>query len=656
MKRLTSTILAAALCLACFAQTGPEVLIPKPVSATILPGEAGADVAVKTVIGGRKFKAAVKDLPDYAAKEAYRLTLKGKTAVIEALTEEGAFRGKTTLEYMKALSVGGPLKACQIFDYPRFRHRGLMFDLSRHFYGKDYIFKELDLMATLKMNVLHLHLTDDAGWRIQIDKYPELTSLAAWRDKIFWSDWNETGRNYAREGEPGAFGGYLTKDDIKEILAFAAQRHITIIPEIELPGHSLEVTKAYTETACLDSTGSSPVFTSDLCPGSDDALQMFKDIMDEVIALFPSEFIHIGGDEASKSAWKNCPRCLQRMKENGLKNVDELQSWFVRQFDEYLTSKGRRLLGWDEIMQGGLAPGAAVMSWRGTEQGIEAAGAGHDVVMSPTTWCYINRNQDNPLALGEFVGGYLPLSKVYEYNPAEGFSDTSHLLGLQGNLWAEHIPTVENLEFKAYPRAFAIAEVGWTPQEDRSFDEFRPRALLLSDYIRGIGYNPFDLHAELGERPEKSVELNHIARGCKVVYNLPYSPKYPAGGDEALTDGRQGGWTYVDDCWQGFMSDIDITVDLGEKRQIGFVGAHFLANIGAWIGFPEKVQILTSDDGLNFAVASEVLCQVKETDDGSEYALLGSFGDIQARYVRFKAARRAREFHDWLFIDELIIK
>ena len=343
MKKTILTVMAAALCLTAFAQTGPEVLIPKPVSCTILPGEAGADVAVKTVIGSRKFKTAVKDIPDYAAKEAYRLTIKGKTAVIEALTEEGAFRGKSTLDYMKMMAAGGPLQACEVFDYPRLRYRGLMFDISRHFRSKDFILKQLDLMAAIKMNVLHIHLTDDAGWRIQIDKYPLLTSQAAWRHEKLWKDWDAKGHNYATQGEPDAFGGYLTKDDVREIVKYAADRHITVIPEIELPGHSLEVLKAYPEIACLDSTGAHPIFTSDLCPGSDVALQMFKDILDEVMELFPSEFIHIGGDEAGKGSWAHCPRCLARMKEHGLKDVDELQSWFVRQFDAYLASKGINL-------------------------------------------------------------------------------------------------------------------------------------------------------------------------------------------------------------------------------------------------------------------------------------------------------------------------
>lgn len=656
MKKTILTFMAAALCLTAFAQTGPDVLIPKPASYTILPGEAKADVPVKISYGSRKIKAMVKDLPDYARKEAYLLTIKGKATVIEALTEEGAFRGKKTLDYMKEMAGGGPLKACEVFDYPRFRYRGLMFDISRHFRSKEFILKQLDLMASIKMNVLHIHLTDDAGWRIQIDKYPLLTGQAAWRPEKLWKDWDVNGHNYSREGADRAFGGYLTKDNVKEIVKYAAERHITVIPEIELPGHSLEVLKAYPTIACLDSTGTHPVFTSDLCPGSDEALRMYKDILDEVLELFPSQFIHIGGDEAGKASWAHCPRCQARMKEHALKDVDELQSWFVRQFDTYLASKGRRLLGWDEIMQGGLAPGATVMSWRGTSHGINAAAEGHDVVMSPGDWCYINHNQDNPLALGEYVGGYLPLSRVYEYDPADGFKDTAHLLGLQGNLWTEHVPTDENFEFKLYPRSFALAEVGWSPQEVRNdFQEFRARAVALADHIRGIGYHPFDLHTEWGDRPERNKEVKHLARGCKVIFNTPYANQYKAAGDATLTDGLQGGWTYSDGRWQGFESDIDIIVDLGKTRQVNFVGAHFLANIGAWIGFPEKIQIQTSPDGVNFADCTEVLCQVKDTDDGSVFVLLGDFIDVQTRYIRFKALRKNLQYHDWLFIDELII-
>lgn len=656
MKKFLTTFLAAALGIIAYAQTGPDVLIPKPVSAVLLSGEVGVDIPVKNVRASGKFKKAVRDLPEYARREAYKLTVSGGKATVEALSEEGYFRGRKTLEYMQLMAADGRLHSCEVFDYPRFSHRGLMFDISRHFRSKQFILKQLDLMALIKMNSLHIHLTDDAGWRIQIDKYPRLTGYAAWRPQELWKDWDQGGHNYAEEGSAPAFGGYLTKDDIRDILAYAAERHINVIPEIELPGHSLEVLKAYPQLACLDSTGTQPVFTSDLCPGSDEALQMYKDILDEVLELFPSQFIHIGGDEAGKWSWRHCPRCRARMKEHGLKDVEELQSWFIKQFNDYLTSKGRRLLGWDEIMQGGLAPGATVMSWQGTVQGIEAAAAGHDVIMSPGNWCYINRNQDNPLTEGELVGGYLPLARVYNYNPADGFEDTKHLLGLQGNLWTEHVPTEENFEYKTYPRAFALAEVGWTPQELRSFDEFRPRAVALADYIRTKGYNAFDLHTEMGERPEMSKALDHLARGCKVTYNLPYSNHYPAEGDETLTNGLQGGWSYVDGRWQGFLNDLDVTIDLGQKCHLGFVGAHFLANLDVWIGFPVKMQILGSDDGINFAEITQVLCQVKASDSGAMYLLLGDVVNADARYVRFKANRSGRLHEDWLFVDEIIIK
>ena len=580
---------------------GPEDLIPRPVQYRTTSGTARADAPVREIIGARKFKAAVKDLPDFAQKEAYRLTVASGKVTIEALTEAGAFRGRQSLEFLKAMSADGTIACCEIFDYPRFRHRGLMFDISRHFRDKDFILKQIDLMALLKMNSLHLHLTDDAGWRIKIDAYPRLTSYAAWRPQALWRDWYAAGADdYVEEGTPGAYGGYLSKDELREIVAYAAARHIEVIPEIELPGHSLEVLKAYPELACTDAAGN-PVFSSDLCPGNDLVIKVYKEILEEVMEIFPSEFIHIGGDEAEKHSWAGCPRCKARMQEHGLAGVDELQSWLIRQFDSFLESKGRRLLGWDEIMQGGLASGATVMSWRGTEQGIEAASAGHDVIMSPGNWCYINRTQDNPLSGEELVGGYLPLSRVYAYNPEDGFQSTDHLLGIQGNLWTEHVPTEDNFEYKAYPRAFALAEIGWTPQDQRNFGEFRPRAVRFADYITSIGYHPFNLHTELGERPEYSRIQNHLARGCKVTYNLPFSDKYPAEGTETLVNGLQGGWTYVGGRWQGFLGNVDVTIDLGEARNLSFVGAHFLANIDAWIAFPKSIEIWVSDSVLNIS-------------------------------------------------------
>ena len=657
MKHLLSLLIVAVVGIMAKAQTGPDILIPKPVSTVTLKGSAPSAVPVKEVLGSRSFRKAVRGLPDYAAKEAYRLTVGPKNIKIEALGAEGAFRARQTVEYLRAFAgEEGRLACCEIFDYPRFRHRGLMFDLSRHFYGKKFIFKELDAMARLKMNVLHLHLTDDAGWRIQIDAFPRLSSYAAWRPQLLWEDWDRSGHLYAEEGSPQAFGGYLTKDDAREIVAYATERHITVIPEIELPGHSLEVLRAYPELACIGKAGQ-PVFSSDLCPGNDLVIDTYKKILDEVMEIFPSAFIHIGGDEAGMDSWKTCPRCQARMKAHDLPDTDALQSWLIRQFDAYLASKGRRLLGWDEIMQGGLAPGAAVMSWRGTLQGIEAATAGHDVIMSPTSWCYINRNQDNPLGNGEFVGGYLPLSKVYSYDPTDGFDDTSHLLGLQGNLWAEHIPTVEHLEFMAFPRAFALAEIGWTPQDIRDYDDFRARAIVLADYMRGLGYNPFDLHSECGDRPQAGERIHHLAEGCPVTYITPYSPKYPAEKEAALTNSLQGGWTYIDNRWQGFESDMDVIIDLEKVTEVHFVGGYFLSDIGAWVGLPAGIEVLLSRDGVDFPDRAKVMNQAVAPEKGSSYNLMGAFFDaVPARFVRFKAFRSGRIHEDWLFTDEIIVK
>lgn len=657
MKKILSILLLAAVGMMAWAQTGPEILIPKPVSSVILKGSAPSGLPVKEITGSKSFRKAVKDLPDYAAQEAYLLTVGTKGIKIEALGPEGLFRGRQSLEYLRSMAgENGRIACCEIFDYPRFRHRGLMFDLSRHFYGKEFIFKELDAMARLKMNVLHLHLTDDAGWRIQIDAFPRLASYAAWRPQPLWADWDKNGHLCAEEGSPLAFGGYLSKDDAREIVAYASERHITVIPEIELPGHSLEVLRAYPELACLDK-GGKPVFTSDLCPGNDLVIDTYKKILDEVMEIFPSAFIHIGGDEAEMNSWRECPRCQARMKAHGLPDTDALQSWLISQFDAYLASKGRRLLGWDEIMQGGLAPGAAVMSWRGTSHGIKAAAAGHDVIMSPTSWCYINRNQDNPIAGGGFAGGYLPLEKVYSYNPTDGFDDTYHLLGLQGNLWAEHIPSVEHLEFMAFPRAFALAEIGWTPQALRNYDDFRGRAVILADYMRSLGYNTFDLHSECGERPQSRENIHHLAEGCAVKYITPFSPKYPAEKEASLTNALQGGWTYVEDHWQGFEGDMDVVIDLGEVKKVSFVGGYFLSCLDAWVGLPARIEVCLSEDGVNFTESAKVMNQSVAPEKGSSYNLLGAFFQaVPARYIRFKAFLSGRIHEDWIFIDEIVVK
>jgi len=642
--------------LSLFSQAGPGDIIPLPVSYEEYGGSVAISdgTAVRVVPGDDAFRRKTVSLPPFACEEAYRLDITSDGITIMADTEEGVFRARTTLRNLSGIS--DDVKCCTIFDYPRYSHRGVMFDISRNFRDKDFIIKQIDALSLVKMNTLHLHLCDDAGWRVEIDSYPLLCSRAAWRIGNTWTQWKTSGELYANQGDKGASGGFLSKDDVREIVSYARSRPIDVIPEIEMPGHSAEVLEAYPSLACIDSLSGESLFSSDVCIGNEETFEFFQRVLDEVIEMFPSRYIHIGGDEASKESWKRCSRCQKRMEEEGLSSVDELQSYMIRRMEKYLSSRGRTLLGWDEIMQGGLARGATVMSWRGTGHGQEAILQGHDVVMSPNTYCYLDYYQDAPMYCPRAIGGYIPLEKTYSYDPSEGISDESHLLGLQGNLWCEYISSSEQFEYMLYPRAFAIAEIGWSPQGKRDFTGFRHRALALSGRIREIGYNPFDLSREFGQRPESKVEVNHVARGCNVTYNIPYSRKYPSSGDGALTDGRQGGWSYSDDAWQGFSSDLDVVVDLGSRKDIHYVGAWFLTNINNWVAYPETFRVLVSDDGEDFR---EVALVRREIDDdilqGNNYALYGAPVSVSARYVRVQAARGGKPRHEFLFTDEIVV-
>ena len=637
---------------------GPGMLIPKPVSyepaaGHYIPREDGKDVRVR--MGDKTLQKVVKDLPAFAAEEAYLLTVSLRGIDIRALSQEGADRARQTLAQLRLLSEDGTLPCGTIMDWPRFAHRGFMMDLSRHFRSKDFILKQLDAMALLKMNVFHMHLTDGAGWRIQIDSYPRLTSLGAWRDGDTWSEWNRRGSHYLEEGTPGAYGGYLTKDELREIVAYAAERHIEVIPEIEMPGHSSEVLRAYPEVACLGADGK-PVYSSDVCPGSEETFKLFQSVLDEVIEIFPSRLIHIGGDEAGKQSWHNCPRCRARMEAEGLKNVEELQSYLVRRMEKYLNGKGRNLLGWDEIMEGGLAPEATVLSWRGTQQGFEAIAMGHDVIMSPTSYLYLDYPQDAPLYEPEGFGSYQPLSRVYSFDPEAGMpaGGREHLLGLQGNLWAEMIPTDEHYEHMMYPRLAAIAEIGWTPQDQREWKDFHERALAFTELLQEQGYHPFDLAAEIGERPESQQPLSHLGRGARVTYVTPYKQKYAAAGDAALTDGQRGRWGYADGGWQGFDSDLDLTVDLGKVQPLHYVGTTFMSSIGAWIALPEKLEIAVSEDGSSFQTVAVIRRPLKD-ETSTMYIPYGAVLNERARFVRLRAFRADAPQHEWLFLDEVEI-
>ena len=595
--------------------------------------------------------------PQLPSPESYTLSVTSQRIEIRATSGAGLFYGmQTLLQLMQPASTGSySVPSVEIEDTPRFAYRGLMLDVSRHFSTKEFIKKQIDALAYYKINRLHLHLTDAAGWRLEIKKYPLLTDFAAWRTDPTWKKWWNGGRKYLRYDEPGASGGYYTQDDIREILEYARQHYITVIPEIEMPSHSEEVLAAYPQLSC----SGEPYKNSDFCVGNEETFTFLENVLTEVMELFPSEYIHVGGDEAGKSAWKTCPKCQKRMKDEHLANVDELQSYLIHRIEKFLNNHGRRLLGWDEILQGGIAPNATVMSWRGEEGGIAAVTSGHHAIMTPGAYCYLDSYQDAPYSQPEAIGGYLPLKKVYTYDPvpASLTAEQAKLVyGVQGNLWVEYIPTPEHVEYMIYPRMLALAEVAWSAPERKSWPDFHTRALSAVADLQKKGYHPFDLSKEIGSRPESLQPVSHLALGKKVTYNSSYSPHYPAQGNTALTDGIRGDWTYGDGSWQGFISDnrLDVTIDMEKETPIHSVTAAFMQVVGAEVFLPETVIISISDDGINFTELQKQHFEVsKETP--IRFTDISWQGEAKGRYVRYQA-QAGSEFGGWIFTDEIIVK
>lgn len=587
--------------------------------------------------------------------EAYRIEIDKKGVRLSANTETGIFYGLQTLLQLLNNGDNKTLPALTINDSPRFPYRGLHLDVSRHFFDKEFVKKQLNAMAYFKMNRLHWHLTDGAGWRIEIKKYPRLTSFAAWRPFDKLNDWWVGGRTFCEQDDPRAVGGYYTQDDIREVVAYAAERHITIIPEIEMPGHSEEVLATYPELSC----SGKPYVNADFCIGTEKTFEFLENVLLEVINLFPSEYIHIGGDEASKSSWKTCPRCQKRMADEHLNSVDELQSYMIHRIEKFLNDHGRKIIGWDEIIEGGLSPTATVMSWRGEEGGIKAVKAGNQAIMTPGKYCYLDAFQDAPNTQPMAIGGYLTLEKVYSFEPVPDSLSTKEaelILGVQGNVWTEHIPTPEHYEYMIYPRILALAEIGWSPSEVKKWDNFHTRALQAVNILREQGYNPFPLEKEIGDKPESYQKVNHLAIGKKVTYANPYSNHYAAQGEKTLVDGVRGGWMYNDDRWQGFIDcDFDVTIDLGKETDIKQVCAEFIQLKGPYVWLPKQVIISSSVDGEHYDTLATVDNDISPDIETLQFKEFGWEGNAKARYIRYKALSNGIA-GGWLFTDEIRIK
>lgn len=481
--------------------------------------------------------------------EGYALSVNPMSISIHANKPAGIFYGLQTLLQLLppeiasttgVHSVRWTIPCVEISDTPRFGWRGLMLDVSRHFFSKEFIKEYLDQMAQYKFNVFHWHLTDDPGWRIEIKRYPELTKVGAWRAL-------RTGRYWSfaptQEGESATYGGYYTQEDIKEIIKYAQDRNITIVPEIDVPGHSMALIASYPSICC---TGQKyPVYPGSngglgdnvLCAGNEETFKILDGIFTELADLFPGKYIHIGGDEVNKDFWKNCPKCQKRMTDEGLKDGHELQSYFIKRVEKILTSKGKKIIGWDEILEGGLAPSAVVMSWRGTDGGIAAAKAGHDVIMTPGQYCYLDYMQGEQLT-EHMNWGHLNISEIYKFEPVPAGVDPKYILGGQGNVWAEHIPNARRVEYMTWPRAFALSEVFWSPKEKRNWNGFvtRMEAQFPRLSAENINYAPSIYDATIVPVKDKdgkmqltfTTELNDLVVYYTFDCTFPdkYSTKY----------------------------------------------------------------------------------------------------------------------------------
>ena len=461
--------------------------------------------------------------------EGYRIDISARRAQLSAGADAGLFYGLQTL--LQLADERGNLPCVSIEDHPRYRYRGLHLDVCRHFFPVRFIKHYLDWMASCKLNTFHWHLTDDQGWRIEIKRYPRLTEIGGYRTRTQIGGFHEDPITY----EQGRYGGYYTQDEIREVVAYAAERHIAVIPEIEMPGHATAALAAYPELACghgpksFETSGRWGVLDDVFCPGKEQTFEFLEGVLDEVLELFPSKLIHIGGDECPRVRWKECPDCRARMEDEGIEDEAGLQTYLTLRIGRHLEAKGRRLIGWDEILDGELAPGAVVMSWRGTRGGIAAARRRHEVIMTPSTYLYFDKkatdSYDEPVSLSSSL---LPLEKIYGYDPDEGIApeDRRYLLGVQANLWTEFIRTEGRASFQLLPRIYALAEIAWSPVERKSWREFSEVRLPAHLARIDASGEPYRLPAPLGieDGTSEGESFSFVIRppfpGCKVRYTL----------------------------------------------------------------------------------------------------------------------------------------
>ncbi len=638
---------------------------------------------------------------------AYSMTIDGKGVYIAGDNEEGVFYGIQTLIQLLPTPIPIPIAIgtqflipyVSITDYPRFAWRGLHLDVSRHFFPVDFIKKYIDYIALHKMNYFHWHLTDDQGWRIEIKKYPKLTEVGAWRDGTIIGRYPGTGNDHIR------YGGFYTQEQIKDIVAYAAKRYITVIPEIEMPGHSLAALAAYPNLGTTPDSGYTVAQTwgindkyNNVLNPSEYTFNFFQDVLDEVMKLFPAPYIHIGGDECSKIWWHQSAFCQQLMKDKGIKDEHALQSYFIQRIEKFVNSKGKKIIGWDEILEGGLAPNATVMSWRGEQGGIDAARQNHNVIMTPGNPVYFDHSQsENEDSVT--IGGYNPIEKVYVYEPIPkelNDDQAKHVLGAQANMWTEYMGNIKKVEYMLFPRLSALSEVLWSPKAGRNWDDFQQR--LMEQFKRYDLWNAnyskayFDLKATVLPSPDSNAVLwkleskikdSHIlymneispmleyakpiiikkshhysaalysksnqqlssvsqkftfskATGKKISLTTKASSTYPGDGAFTLVNGviNEKGYGKSSEFLGFNGTDCEAVIDLGSSQLISFVVVNALTRHSSWIYEPSSAQVFGSGDGQNWYSLFQTN-NFSETKDGNgKGTMTMAFRATYARYVK----------------------
>ncbi|TRX72184.1 beta-N-acetylhexosaminidase [Carboxylicivirga sp. M1479] len=664
----------------------------------ILSSQLATEHQIKLVDADEALIRFVKLNDDALPAEAYRLKVNDKGVLIEASERSGHLYAAQTLRQLITLNKGRvEIPHVSISDYPRFAWRGMHFDVSRHFFSVDEVKQFLDYMYMNKLNVFHWHLVDDQGWRLEIKKYPKLTEVGAWREHVGFNANQAKGLN---EKYTEAYGGYYTQADVKEIVAYASERNITIVPEIELPGHSAAALVAYPEYYCnnageLKIWDQAGVSAGVYCAGKESTFQFLEDVLSETMELFPGEFIHIGGDETPKDTWLACPDCRKRMKQENAHDEHELQSYFVHRIEKFLNKHDRRLIGWDEILDGGLAQSAAVMSWRGVAGGVKAAEAGHDVVMTPMFPYYFNHTQ-NHLPTSPGHPGISTLRDVYTFPsiPQDISADKrQHVIGVQANLWSEYMPLFKHIEHNLFPRVYALAEVAWSPAI-REWDDFHQRVKLTLPMLEkhGVKAGEISYHVRINVSPNyenKTADIEFVTERSNPVYytidcsepttnsqvykapfvleadahikacqfkrdgsttyisekqlifhkafgkpyelKYAYAPQYDGGGRYGLTNGFLGVEVGVEE------KPIDLVIDLGEVTEISHINSRFKNAPLSWVFGPQKVSYHVSATGDEYTNVAVFEPGVTESDVNEIVQYPIDFKPTKVRYVHIVA-------------------